>query len=95
MLKSVLDDSITYTQQNSVSPEDADHETEVFTIFSGRKSAEVAFGKVRNTYAEKGVLYMPMYEVVSNVATKDIGVYEFQTDDEGLISGGNIDVDKM
>ena len=95
MLRSVLDDSITYTRQGTISPEDVSHETEVFTIFSGRKSAEIAFGKVRNTYADKGVLYMPMYEVVGNLATSDVGVYEFQTNDDGAISSGTLDVDKM
>ena len=95
MLKSVLDDSIIYAQQNSISPEDLNYESEVFTIYSGRKSAEVAFGKVRNTYVEKGVLYLPIYEVRGDVATKDIGVYEFQTDDAAIVSGDKLDIDRM
>lgn len=95
MVQSILSENISYKQENAVNAMDLHHETEVFTMYSGRKSIEVAFGKVRNTYAEEGILYMPIYEVVDSSVTRDIGVYEYLAEQEAFLSDGSLSIATM
>jgi predicted NAD-dependent protein-ADP-ribosyltransferase YbiA (DUF1768 family) len=78
MVKSLIDDSITYIGTNAVDENDFGYDAVQFDIeLFPNMMAGVALGNVRYTYADKGVLYIPVYIVKDDVVVEQIGVYEF------------------
>ena len=78
MVKSVLDDSITYTETTGIDEGDIGYDAIQFEVelFPG-VDATIALGNVRYTYADKDILYIPVYLVKNNEIIEQIGVYEF------------------
>ena len=78
MVKSLIDDSITYIGTNVVDESDFGYDAIQFDIeLFPSMMAGIALGNVRYTYADKGVLYIPVYIVKDDDVVEQIGVYEF------------------
>ena len=78
MVKSLIDDSITYIGTNTVDENDFGYDAVQFDIeLFPNMMAGVALGNVRYTYADKGILYIPVYIVKDDAIVEQIGVYEF------------------
>jgi len=78
MVKSILDDSITYLETKNIDEGDIGHDAIQFEVelFPG-VDANIALGNVRYTYADKGILFIPVYLVKNNEIIEQFGVYEF------------------
>ena len=78
MVKSLLDDSITYIDTDAVDGADFGYDAVQFEIeLFPKMMTDVALGNVRYTYADKGILYIPVYLVKDETILEQIGVYEF------------------
>jgi predicted NAD-dependent protein-ADP-ribosyltransferase YbiA (DUF1768 family) len=78
MVKSLIDDSITYTETATIDEGDFGYDAIQFDIeLFPNMMAGVALGNVRYTYADKGVLYIPVYLTKDDTVLQQIGVYEF------------------
>lgn len=78
MVKSLIDDSITYIGTDAVDENDFGYDAVQFDIeLFPNMMAGVALGNVRYTYADKGILYIPVYLVKDDTIVEQIGIYEF------------------
>ena len=78
MVKSILDESIDYSENANIDEGDIGYDAPQFEVelFPGVE-ANIALGNVRYTYADKGILYLPVYLVKNQEILQQIGVYEF------------------
>jgi predicted NAD-dependent protein-ADP-ribosyltransferase YbiA (DUF1768 family) len=78
MVKSLIDDSITYIGTDAVDESDFGYDAVQFDIeLFPNIMAGIALGNVRYTYADKGILYIPVYIVKDESVVEQIGIYEF------------------
>jgi len=78
MVKSVLDDSITYSENTNIDEGDIGYDAIQFEVeLFPEVEANIALGNVRYTFADKGILFIPVYLVKNNEIVEQIGVYEF------------------
>lgn len=78
MVKSVLDDSITYSENTNIDEGDIGYDAIQFEVeLFPSVEANIALGNVRYTFADKGILFIPVYLVKNNEILEQIGVYEF------------------
>ena len=78
MVKSVLDDSITYSENTNIDEGDIGYDAIQFEVeLFPEIEANIALGNVRYTFADKGILFIPVYLVKNNEILEQIGVYEF------------------
>ena len=80
MVLSRIDKSISYNGDSSkqLDTNDIGYDASLYEveIIPGIESI-IALGKVKYTYIDKGVLYIPVYLVVGDSVVAQIGVYEF------------------
>jgi|TARA_B100000795_G_scaffold266322_1_gene249328 predicted NAD-dependent protein-ADP-ribosyltransferase YbiA (DUF1768 family) len=80
MVKSIIDGSITYVETTKIDATDMGHDAVQFEIeLFPDTEASIALGNIRYTYADKGVLYIPVYLLKGDAVVEQIGVYEFPT----------------
>jgi predicted NAD-dependent protein-ADP-ribosyltransferase YbiA (DUF1768 family) len=78
MVKSVLDDSITYSENTNIDEGDIGYDAIQFEVeLFPEIEANIALGNIRYTFADKGILFIPVYLVKNNEILEQIGVYEF------------------
>lgn len=78
MVKSVLDDNITYSENTNIDEGDIGYDAIQFEVeLFPEIEANIALGNVRYTFADKGILFIPVYLVKNNEIIEQIGVYEF------------------
>ena len=78
MVVSKIDGSIDYPDSKFVDPDDLDYDAQLYQIelFSNLEVV-IALGKVKYTYVDKNVLYIPVYLTDDGEVLVQIGVYEF------------------
>ena len=78
MVKSILDESIVYSENTNIDEGDVGYDAPQFEVeLFPDVEANIALGNVRYTYADKGILYLPVYLVKNQEILQQIGVYEF------------------
>jgi len=98
MVRSVLDSSIIYPETAAIDGADFGYDASQFEIeVFPDLDAIVALGNVRYTFADKNVLYVPVYLIKGSTALDQIGVYEFLANDypELLDADNDIDITLM
>ena len=78
MVKSVINDDINYSENTNIDEGDVGYDAPQFEVelFPGIE-ANIALGNVRYTFADKGVLFLPVYLVKNEEIVEQIGIYEF------------------
>ena len=67
MVKSVLDDNITYSENTNIDEGDIGYDAIQFEVeLFPEIEANIALGNVRYTFADKGILFIPFYLVKNN-----------------------------
>ena len=78
MVKSIIESSITYPETTNIDATDMGYDAVQFEIeLFPDIEATIALGNIRYTYADKGVLYIPVYLLKGDTVIEKIGVYEF------------------
>jgi len=78
MVQSHIDKTIQYPDIKTIEPDDIGYDAVQFQIeLMPDMEAMIALGKVRYTYVDKGVLYLPVYLIHKGSIFDQIGVYEF------------------
>ena len=78
MVVSKIDSSIDYPDSKFVDPDDLDYDAQLYQIeLFPNLEVVIALGKVKYTYVDKNVLYIPVYLTDDGEVLVQIGVYEF------------------
>ena len=78
MVVSKIDGSIDYPDSKFVDPDDLDYDAQLYQIeLFPNLEVVIALGKVKYTYVDKNVLYIPVYLTDDGEVLVQIGVYEF------------------
>jgi len=98
-LKSRIHPMIEYEPKRNIYPEDCNVELSVYELGEFNTNFLVALGKPKYTFSDRGVHYVPIYLVPSNVKEPkvQIGIYEYEKDRsvDILDLEGDIDIDKV
>jgi hypothetical protein len=94
MVKSRINDSITYIESNLIDADDNNSESSTYSVmYGGKRDIVVAFGKPNHCHSSKGVIHYPMYHVIDNKTNGKIGVLEFPLDKMASIMDEDGDID--
>ena len=78
MVVSKIDDTIEYRDSKFVDPDDLDYDAQLYQIeLFPDLDIVIALGKVKYTFVDKNVLYIPVYLTDDGEVLVQIGVYEF------------------
>jgi len=78
MVVSQIDKSINYPPVKFVDQEDLDYDAQLYQIeLFPDMEVIIALGKVKYTFVEKNILYIPVYLTIDGAVLLQIGVYEF------------------
>jgi hypothetical protein len=98
-LKSRIHPMIEYEPKRNIYPEDCNVELSVYELNEFNTNFLVALGKPKYKFSERGVHYVPIYLVPSNLQEPkiQIGIYEYEKDRsvDILDLEGDIDIDKV
>lgn len=97
MLQSVLDNSIEYIQEKNIEKSDIDLESPVYHLKLFNVELSVTVGNINREFANTGLLYCPVYLIISKTKFEKIGYYEFYSSDFGIIldKDGDLDISIM
>ena len=78
MVISKVDNSIDYPDSKFVDPDDLDYDAQLYQIeLFPDLDVVIALGKVKYTFVDKNVLYIPVYLTDDGEVLVQIGIYEF------------------
>jgi len=97
MVVSKIDNTINYSEQKKLNPEDIEHnattyETDIFSM-----DVIIAIGKEKYTFIEKEVIYFPLYLIKDDLVYSQIGLYELKSDHlVGVLDDdGDLNIDQV
>ena len=77
MLKSKLEpDLVEYKSHYGIDNDDIDYDTSVYDYDMDGITVEIALGKIKYTYASRGVLFCSIYLIVNDSPNSRIGIFE-------------------
>jgi hypothetical protein len=79
MVASTLNNHIVYKETREIDPEDVGHASSVYALRILDKNIAIILGKLKYTYADKNVIYIPVYAVSGLKIRSKIGVFEFES----------------
>lgn len=79
MVASTLNNHIVYKETREIDPEDMGHASSVYGLRINDKEIAIVLGKLKYTYADKNVIYIPIYAVSGLKIRSKIGVFEFES----------------
>jgi predicted NAD-dependent protein-ADP-ribosyltransferase YbiA (DUF1768 family) len=97
MVVSKINDTISYPELKNVDPADLKKETNLYQIDLLGTDVVIAVGSAKNTFANKQIIYYPVYLVKPNNKVIQIGLYELNIEDnlKYLDESSNIDVEHL
>ena len=99
MLKSKIEpDLVEYKSHYGIDNDDIDYDTSVYDYDMEGINIEIALGKIKYTFASRGVLFCSIYLIINDLPNSRIGVFEIHenkilnsiTDDELELENGNL-----
>ena len=98
MVVSKLNPAVIYTEEKKIDPEDIGHKSFIYEIdvYPGETIA-VVLGKLKYIFADKNVLYFPIYAVIpDDIVRSQIGVFEFEPLKMGtILKNGELDISRI
>jgi hypothetical protein len=96
MVQSRLNSQIQYKESREIDPEDIGHSSSVYALKILNTEVAVLLGKLKYTYSNKGVVYVPIYAVSKLKVRSKIGVFEFEsTSILNAYVDGELNIDKL
>ena len=97
MIQSLLNPDITYESFSPIDDRDRGLDAPLYEMHMGRRTVEIALGRLNNTHVDSGVVYYPIYKVSNLKVTENLGVFEIATSDEMNIGSadGGVDIDEL
>ena len=77
MVYSNINGTVFYKENGHVDEEDIGYESTLYELEVYGKRVLIVFGKIKHTYIQRNIVYIPIYLVVQNKVHKQIGVVEF------------------
>ena len=81
MVYSNINNTVFYNENGDIDQEDIGHESTLYEMTVYGKNLMVTFGKLKYTFIQRNVVYVPIYLVVYDKVVKQIGVLEFTKND--------------
>lgn len=97
MVYSNLNSTIFYKESGTIDDEDIGHESTLYEMELFNKQIVICFGKIKHTFIQRNVVYLPIYLVVHYKTKQQIGLLEFDKDEAlGLFDNENdVDLSKI
>jgi hypothetical protein len=96
MVVSSINKHVIYKQAKSIDPEDIEHASQLYALDVFDTSIAVVLGKIKYNYADKNVIYIPIYAVSGTKVRAKIGVFEFEPMKLAtMYKNGEIDINKL
>ena len=97
MVYSNINGTVFYKEDGHIDTEDVGYESTLYEMEIFGKKTLIVFGKVKYTFIQRNIVYVPIYLVVYNKIVKLIGVLEFTKNDtlELLDQDNDIIIDKI
>jgi hypothetical protein len=99
MVKSILDPTINYPETKNIDKEDKNYDSQVYeiTLFQNSTEINIVLGQPKYTFVDKKIVYYPIYLVLNDKVTLQIGVYEIPSSDipKVLDAEGDIDLELL
>ena len=95
MVKSLLSSTVEYPENRHLQAEDKNYEAHLYDIILFDKDETIALGQPVYTFIDENIIYYPIYLVINNKVTLQIGLYEIFADHivNILDADGDIDLD--
>ena len=81
MVYSNINGTVFFKETTDIDPEDIGHETTIHEMEIHQKRILIVFGKLKHTFINRDVVYIPIYLVVRHKVSKQIGVIEMHKND--------------
>lgn len=97
MVVSKINPAVIYTESKTIDPEDVGSSSYAYEldVFSGQ-TISVVLGKLKYIFAEKNVVFFPIYAVTEDIVRSYIGVFEFEPAKlQIIIKNGELDVSRL
>ena len=98
MVKSILDPTINYPETKNIDKEDKNYDSQVYeiTLFEN-KEVNIVLGQPKYTFVDKKIVYYPIYLVINDKVSLQIGLYEIPSSDipKVLDAEGDIDLELL
>lgn len=99
MVKSIIDPTINYPEKKNIDLEDKNYDAQVYEIglfsssSSSQKLVNIVLGQPKYTFADKKVIYYPIYLILNDKVSTQIGVYEIPLESLPKILDADGDID--
>lgn len=98
MVKSILDPTINYPETKNIDKEDKNYDSQLYeiTLFEN-KEVNIVLGQPKYTFVDKKIVYYPIYLVINDKVSLQIGLYEIPSSDipKVLDAEGDIDLELL
>ena len=97
MVQSILDKSINYPPTKKIDIEDVNYDATAYEVDIYGFNKTIALGQAKYSFIDKNVIYFPIYLIIDNNVTAQLGVYELFSNDLINVTDedGDIDLTKL
>ena len=97
MVKSKLDDNISYPEIKALEVEDQDYDADLFEAEILGIDSIIAIGQPKYTFIDNNIIYYPVYIIKDERVDSQIGVYEIFSDQQMTVldEDGDIDITRL
>ena len=93
MVVSIIDKTVTYTENKTLDDKDKDHTATMFVVEIHDQNCLIALGKLDKKFESKDIFNIPIYLVDGNDVISKIGIFEFNKEKEPTIYDAEMDFD--